>query len=421
MPSRSRAEAIALATRIAKEAQEDPDPARFASLAKQFSDDAPTASWGGSLGTIPASRLPREYLDAIAALKAGQTSVPIETDFGIPVIRLEATPPESRVLASRIVVAYRTAGTAALRPGRPRDRTRADALDLANRMVEQARAPGADFDQLVEKYSDNVDVNQHGDIGVWSTHHPVNRGPLIEALLAVPIGGVTEPVDSLEGFQILKRRTLEEREIFSATYVYVGYLAPEQRAGAESTARELVEILRKQPDRFPKLQSKFCCNGVQTWRRGRGPGAAVEAFLRTLAPDELGLGAVETPFGFYLVRRLSPMGDPESVPVQTTLPEPPEPNLSRLVEYVVPTALAKSLSAISDTLPRTLRLPEQKAKHVQSLLSGLSSELTYLPPAKRGAAVDGFWAKLEHELSPADVQAFRRFVMDHVKQRLMSE
>lgn len=78
VPSRQQAERIA---RIVT-------PGNFAALAKRFSKDPGSAPQGGDLGTIPAGQLDATFVQAALALKPGEISAPVHTQFGWHIIRL---------------------------------------------------------------------------------------------------------------------------------------------------------------------------------------------------------------------------------------------------------------------------------------------------------------------------------------------
>ncbi len=61
---------------------------KFEELAKKFSLDG-SKDYGGDLGYFTAAEMVPEFSKATFALKTGETSVPIKTDFGWHVIRLE--------------------------------------------------------------------------------------------------------------------------------------------------------------------------------------------------------------------------------------------------------------------------------------------------------------------------------------------
>ncbi|WP_088282057.1 SurA N-terminal domain-containing protein [Ideonella sp. A 288] len=67
------------------------NPAGFADLARKNSEDTGTAAQGGDLDFFGRGAMVKAFEDAAFALKAGEISPVIETDFGYHVIQLEAT------------------------------------------------------------------------------------------------------------------------------------------------------------------------------------------------------------------------------------------------------------------------------------------------------------------------------------------
>jgi peptidyl-prolyl cis-trans isomerase D len=79
------------AERILAEAQKN--PARFADLAKQYSQDPGSAAKGGDLGFFPRGAMVKPFDEAVFALKEGELSGLVQTDFGFHIIRLTGVKP----------------------------------------------------------------------------------------------------------------------------------------------------------------------------------------------------------------------------------------------------------------------------------------------------------------------------------------
>ena len=106
------------------------DPARFAELAKQNSQDPGSATKGGDLGFFGRGMMVKPFEDAAFALKAGEISGLVKSDFGYHIIKLTAVKP-SRVL--------------------PFDEARED---IANKLRQQKAADM--YAELADKFSNTV-------------------------------------------------------------------------------------------------------------------------------------------------------------------------------------------------------------------------------------------------------------------------
>jgi peptidyl-prolyl cis-trans isomerase D len=67
--------------------------ADFAALAREASEDTGTKGAGGDLGWFGKGRMVKEFEDAVFALREGQVSGPVKTQFGYHIIKLEGRQP----------------------------------------------------------------------------------------------------------------------------------------------------------------------------------------------------------------------------------------------------------------------------------------------------------------------------------------
>jgi parvulin-like peptidyl-prolyl isomerase len=82
--TRSKDEAKRLATEVMNKAKKGQD---FAGLAKQYSDEPGAKDRAGSLGKFTKSQMVKPFADAAFAMKPGEISNIVETDFGFHVIK----------------------------------------------------------------------------------------------------------------------------------------------------------------------------------------------------------------------------------------------------------------------------------------------------------------------------------------------
>ena len=81
---RSKDEAKKLASEVMNKAKKGQD---FAGLAKQYSDEPGAKDRAGNLGKFGKGQMVKPFADAAFALKPGQVSDIVETDFGFHVIK----------------------------------------------------------------------------------------------------------------------------------------------------------------------------------------------------------------------------------------------------------------------------------------------------------------------------------------------
>ena len=75
-------------------AQVKQKPGDFAKLAKQYSQDPGSAGAGGDVGVVARGAMVKPFEDAVFAMKEGQISELVRTDYGFHIIRLASVKPE---------------------------------------------------------------------------------------------------------------------------------------------------------------------------------------------------------------------------------------------------------------------------------------------------------------------------------------
>ena len=172
----------------------------FAKVAASFSD-APDALQGGSLGLRPLDRLPALYAEAGQKLKPGESSDILRSAAGFHIVKLierrggvKAVVPVRQTHARHILIKVNEVVSEA--------EAKRKLLGLAERI-----ANGADFAELARLNSNDLTAAKGGDLG-WL--YPGDTVPDFEkAMDALPIKGVSEPVQSPFGWhliQVLERR-----------------------------------------------------------------------------------------------------------------------------------------------------------------------------------------------------------------------
>jgi hypothetical protein len=366
-PKRSEAAALELARSLERELLQR--PGEFARLARERSEDPITRESGGSLGGVRASALKRfpEVLDALAALKPGQASRPVKTRFGVHLFALRPPPPNEAVAARRIVIGYEEAGALAAirRQDRPLpERSRAQALELANETALLLRRDRARFAELLAARSDASDVDAGGDIGLYTTHEAAPLAREREPLAGLEVGQVSDPVDSAWGFQIFERTSGAPRRELAAAAIQIPYLDQSEgnvpRAEALARAKRVAAELARDPGRFPALQREICCREILEWTEGRRPRSLTEG-VAEIPVGTIGRTPIEVEHVFLIAKRLDP-ASLKQVPVSFTLPNPRAPNVLQMARTAQGPAVQKLVLRAGDTAARKLELDAGRAE-----------------------------------------------------------
>jgi peptidyl-prolyl cis-trans isomerase D len=137
------------------------NPAKFAELAKQYSEDPGSAGQGGDLGSNPRGTMVKPFEDAVFAMKPGEIVGPVQSEFGFHVIKLLGITP---------------ARTLALDEAKG-----AIEADLKRQKVSQKFAAAADqFQNLVYEQADSLDgvakaLNLEAKTSQWATRADAQR------------------------------------------------------------------------------------------------------------------------------------------------------------------------------------------------------------------------------------------------------
>ena len=161
--ARARAEAVR---------QEILDGADFADVAARESADSGSRAEGGDLGESPRGRFVREFETAALALRPGEVSEPVETQFGWHVIRLEAKT-DSMLHARHVLIPIEPIGdhlASIEAQADTLDFFAADQSDPAafDRVAEQLGLPVAQAPPLLE--GDRLQLGRYvvGDASIWA-------------------------------------------------------------------------------------------------------------------------------------------------------------------------------------------------------------------------------------------------------------
>jgi parvulin-like peptidyl-prolyl isomerase len=218
-------------------------PGLWSELVKKHSEDARSVPQDGKIGVFDWRALPVYARDAaaeLAALEPGEFSRPIASIAGVHIFRWEGTVPLGFL---EIVIGYKGSKISPVFARDPITRGRAEALELAERVVLEARAAGADFDAVATKYTDMLDLE--GYARGYVTYRGYTALPRIaEALSKIEIGEVAGPVESPYGYHVLKRVVPEIRA--RQIVVVFGRAGRSGAVRTEEEARKFAEELLSQ-------------------------------------------------------------------------------------------------------------------------------------------------------------------------------
>jgi hypothetical protein len=421
-PKRTKQEAFAIAREVREKA--NANPSEFAVLASRFSDDITTKDRAGSIGGQTAARLKlwAPILDALAALKPGQVSEVVETEFGYHVL-IRRSPPETRnVAARRIVVGYDGAGDGLVTR---QARSRKEAFALAERLRAAASQPGASFEQLIREHSEHRDVEQQGDIGQWSTAEPSTFPREIELLSTMRIGDISTVIDSMSGAEILQRTEDEvPRPAYASAAIRMAYSAEAPETDETSKAKTakrvttMLHALKRDPSLFSAFQHEYCCLKPERWTAGRGD-PAVSRFLDTVAVGEIAGSYLERPFELVIYKRLDPRDPSLSEPTKHDLPSPNAPDIEELVKTTTRDGLAKYVKNLKETSSAFLSLSGTRKERFGVIHDSLAEKLGTREANARVEALTAALGDIKELLGDDDFTRYRRFIDQDITDRVM--
>jgi len=172
--------------------------AAFAELAAE-SDEPRTRAKGGGMGTYARDSWPEKYAplrDLVFGLGIGETGAVVEHPHGLVIAQRCKV---EKVHTRHLLIRYKGARNAEAKIKRSRDA----AQQLAAKLHAEATRPGADFEALAKKHSEDGSAARGGDLG------PVGRGmfaPSYEAAaFALQPGELSAVVESDFGFHLIQR------------------------------------------------------------------------------------------------------------------------------------------------------------------------------------------------------------------------
>ena len=192
---REREAAFSLARELEQKINNGED---MAQLAKKHSKDG-TAPRVGFLGAAERGAWVQPFEDAAFALGIDEVSGPVETEYGVHILRREAL---SEVKLMHLLVAHKDAKNVAKKRSPVGRRTRAEALTMAEEALALLKE-GSEFSEVAAQYSDTPMAKRGADLG-WFVRGEL--GPAFdEVAFALDPGSHSEVFETVFGFHIILR------------------------------------------------------------------------------------------------------------------------------------------------------------------------------------------------------------------------
>ena len=175
----------------------------FASAAISYSGSQ-EALEGGLVGWRDLNSVPVAFSEAIKNLRAGQITVPIRSQAGFHIIKVNDYRDRSQVIATELNAQHIMIKTSELIGPR-------EAMEQIRDIHDQLKN-GEDFAALAKEYSDDItSANLGGDMG-WFI--PQSYGDRIaQTLEAMQDGEISEPFQSEDGWHIMERLGTRETDV----------------------------------------------------------------------------------------------------------------------------------------------------------------------------------------------------------------
>ncbi|MBN94721.1 MAG: hypothetical protein CL928_11730 [Deltaproteobacteria bacterium] len=163
--------------------------ADFAELAREYSEDPGSREEGGYLDCFRTGDFVPEFERAAFALRPGEVSAPVRTEYGYHLILLHEKR-EDELCASHILVRTGTDDS-------DKDRVRAELDELRERALA-----GEDFAELARQHSEDPSAELGG---LWNIYDKGDIPPFLQSHLGpLSLGGITEPFLLEDGGRLLK-------------------------------------------------------------------------------------------------------------------------------------------------------------------------------------------------------------------------
>jgi peptidyl-prolyl cis-trans isomerase SurA len=161
----------------------------FTSLARKYSQEPGAERAGGDLGFFTADQMVKSFSDAVFSMKSGEIRGPVKTQYGYHVIKLLDIRGKRRHAQHILFM---------LTPGR------ADSIAAMRtaRKIRKELDDGAEFSELIEKYSTNDELRKTEGYMVWLRPDEM-LDEFQKEVSGLKPGDITEPFSSILGYHVV--------------------------------------------------------------------------------------------------------------------------------------------------------------------------------------------------------------------------
>ncbi len=300
--------------------------ADFSQLARENSDD-PSAGVGGHMGNVKPHALVGQFVAATKALKIGETSEPIQTQFGFHIIRRHEIAEVYN--AAHILILHMDAKNAP----KGTKLSHREALALANEIYSLCNEPAEQADgttpnraarskrfaELALKHSNGPAATRGGQMGNFTVAElPSYYADAGKVCSELEIDEISKPYETDFGVHLVKRNKVPVQkvpQIYSAKHVLVMHKnaprAEQSCTRSREDALERIQLVQSKLEagaKFESLATEFsdCPSGKN--------GGDLETFLSTSmvpefseATDKCPVGEytdiIESAFGYHIIYR----------------------------------------------------------------------------------------------------------------------
>ena len=162
-------------------------------LAAKYSSDPSKARNKGHYGYVSACTFPYEFENQMYNTKVGDITQPFSTPFGIHMIRVNDVRDRDDVHAKHILKLF---------PKNATDEQKAECKAKIDSIYALLKA-GANFEELAKTESQDNSAARGGDLGWFGRGRMVK--PFEDAAFSLADGAISEPVETVYGYHILKK------------------------------------------------------------------------------------------------------------------------------------------------------------------------------------------------------------------------